>query len=462
MYTEDTIAAIATPPGIGGVGIIRVSGTRCFEIVSTLFQAKGTVPLEKRPNRTIQYGHIIDPQKDNEVLDEVLLLIMRGPQSFTAEDVIEIQCHGGIVVVREILKVLLRQGARLAEPGEFTKRAFLNGRIDLTQAEAIIDIIEAKSEQSLSVAVKQLDGTLAQLIRTIREDLIALIAHLEVAIDYPEEDIEELTMDETAAKLRPILVQIDNLLATANRGRLLRDGIVTAIVGRPNAGKSSLMNALLRENRAIVTDVPGTTRDSIEEAITIEGIPVRLIDTAGIRETEDIVEKIGVDRAKEYLESAQIVICVIDASKPLTADEEAMLSHTSGKNTIVFLNKADKGSVVTEAMVNTYGTFTVVATISAAKGEGMDVLAKAVKELVYGGTVQNESTALLSNVRHITLMEQAKSQLHTSLETIEAGLPVDFVVTDMREAWERLGDITGDSLRESMVDELFSRFCLGK
>lgn len=462
MYTEDTIAAIATPPGIGGVGIIRVSGTRCFEIVSTLFQAKGTVPLEKRPNRTIQYGHIIDPQKDNEVLDEVLLLIMRGPQSFTAEDVIEIQCHGGIVVVREILKVLLRQGARLAEPGEFTKRAFLNGRIDLTQAEAIIDIIEAKSEQSLSVAVKQLDGTLAQLIRTIREDLIALIAHLEVAIDYPEEDIEELTMDETAVKLRPILVQIDNLLATANRGRLLRDGIVTAIVGRPNAGKSSLMNALLRENRAIVTDVPGTTRDSIEEAITIEGIPVRLIDTAGIRETDDIVEKIGVDRAKEYLESAQIVVCVIDASKPLTAEEEVMLRSTSGKNTIVFLNKADKGAVITESTVSDYGEFTVIATISAAKGEGMDVLAKAVKELVYGGTVQNESTALLSNVRHITLMEQAKSQLHTSLETIEAGLPVDFVVTDMREAWERLGDITGDSLRESMVDELFSRFCLGK
>lgn len=462
MYTEDTIAAIATPPGIGGVGIIRVSGTRCFEIVSTLFQAKGTVPLEKRPNRTIQYGHIIDPQKGNEILDEVLVLIMRGPQSFTAEDVIEIQCHGGIVVVREILKVLLRQGARLAEPGEFTKRAFLNGRIDLTQAEAIIDIIEAKSEQSLSVAVKQLDGTLAKLIRTIREDLIALIAHLEVAIDYPEEDIEELTMEETADKLRPILVQIDTLLATANRGRLLRDGIVTAIVGRPNAGKSSLMNALLRENRAIVTDVPGTTRDSIEEAITIEGIPVRLIDTAGIRETEDIVEKIGVDRAKEYLESAQIVVCVIDASKPLTREEEAILHSTSGKNTIVFLNKADKGAVVTDAMIAQYGTFTVIATISAANGEGMDILAEAVKQLVYGGTVQNESTALLSNVRHITLMEQAKSQLQTSLETIEAGMPVDFVVTDMREAWERLGDITGDSLRESMVDELFSRFCLGK
>lgn len=331
MYTEDTIAAIATPPGIGGVGIIRVSGTRCFEIVGSVFKAQGTVPLEKRPNRTIQYGHIIDPQKQDEILDEVLVLIMKGPKSFTAEDVIEVQCHGGIIVVREILKLLLRQGARLAEPGEFTKRAFLNGRIDLTQAEAVIDIIEAKSEQSLAVAVKQLDGTLAGMIRTIREQLIELISHLEVAIDYPEEDIEELTMDETADKLRPILAKINQLLATANRGRLLRDGIMTAIVGRPNAGKSSLMNALLRENRAIVTDIPGTTRDSIEEAITIEGIPVRLIDTAGIRETDDIVEKLGVDRAKEYLDKAQIVVCVIDASEPMTAEEEAILREASHK-----------------------------------------------------------------------------------------------------------------------------------
>ena len=449
MYTEDTIAAIATPPGIGGVGIIRVSGTRCFEIVNSVFKAKGTVPLEKRPNRTIQYGHIIDPQKQDEILDEVLVLIMRGPQSFTAEDVIEVQCHGGIIVVREILKVLLRQGARLAEPGEFTKRAFLNGRIDLTQAEAVIDIIEAKSEQSLAVAVKQLDGTLAGMIRAIREQLI-------------EEDIEELTMEETADRLQPILDNINKLLATANRGRLLRDGIMTAIVGRPNAGKSSLMNAFLRENRAIVTDIPGTTRDSIEEAITIEGIPVRLIDTAGIRETDDIVEKLGVDRAKDYLEKAQIVVCVIDASEPINAEEEAILREASHKNTIVFLNKADKGAVITADTIKAYGQFAAIAPISAANGEGMDVLADAVKELVYGGTVQNESSAMLSNVRHITLMEQAKSQIEQSLNNIEAGLPVDFVVTDVRSAWEQLGDITGDSLRESMVDELFSRFCLGK
>lgn len=462
MYTEDTIAAIATPPGIGGVGIIRVSGTRCFEIVGSVFKAQGTVPLEKRPNRTIQYGHIIDPQKQDEILDEVLVLIMKGPKSFTAEDVIEVQCHGGIIVVREILILLLRQGARLAEPGEFTKRAFLNGRIDLTQAEAVIDIIEAKSEQSLAVAVKQLDGTLAGMIRTIREQLIELISHLEVAIDYPEEDIEELTMDETADKLRPILAKINQLLATANRGRLLRDGIMTAIVGRPNAGKSSLMNALLRENRAIVTDIPGTTRDSIEEAITIEGIPVRLIDTAGIRETDDIVEKLGVDRAKEYLDKAQIVVCVIDASEPMTAEEEAILREASHKNTIVFLNKADKGAVITADTVAQYGQFAAIAPISAANGEGMDVLADAVKELVYGGTVQNESSAMLSNVRHITLMEQAKSQIEQSLNNIESGLPVDFIVTDVRTAWEQLGDITGDSLRESLVDELFSRFCLGK
>ena len=439
MYTEDTIAAIATPPGIGGVGIIRVSGTRCFEIVNSVFKAKGTVPLEKRPNRTIQYGHIIDPQKQDEILDEVLVLIMRGPQSFTAEDVIEVQCHGGIIVVREILKVLLRQGARLAEPGEFTKRAFLNGRIDLTQAEAVIDIIEAKSEQSLAVAVKQLDGTLAGMIRAIREQLIELISHLEVAIDYPEEDIEELTMEETADRLQPILDNINKLLATANRGRLLRDGIMTAIVGRPNAGKSSLMNALLRENRAIVTDIPGTTR-----------------------ETDDIVEKLGVDRAKDYLEKAQIVVCVIDASEPINAEEEAILREASHKNTIVFLNKADKGAVITADTIKAYGQFAAIAPISAANGEGMDVLADAVKELVYGGTVQNESSAMLSNVRHITLMEQAKSQIEQSLNNIEAGLPVDFVVTDVRSAWEQLGDITGDSLRESMVDELFSRFCLGK
>lgn len=462
MYTEDTIAAIATPPGTGGVGIIRVSGQKSFDIVNSIYKDSQTDLLVNRQNRTIQYGKIYNPHENDQVLDEVLLLLMKGPHSFTAEDVVEIQCHGGIVVVREILKLLLRQGARLAEPGEFTKRAFLNGRIDLTQAEAIIDIIEAKSEKSLSVAVNQLDGTLAKLIRSLRELLLTLVAQLEVTIDYPEEDIEELTLEETGKKLQPIYEQMNQLLATANRGRLLRDGILTAIVGSPNAGKSSLMNALLRENRAIVTDIPGTTRDSIEESITIEGIPVRLVDTAGIRDTEDVVEKLGVDRAKEYLETAQIIVCVVDASKPLTEEEREILVEASSDHTIVFLNKSDKGATITIADIAQLGEFSMIAPISAAQGEGMDILAQVVKDLVFGGTVSQSNEALLSNVRHITLMEEAKAQLEQALSNIEMGMAVDFVVTDIRSAWERLGDINGDSLRESLVDELFSRFCLGK
>lgn len=462
MYTEDTIAAIATPPGTGGVGIIRVSGQKSFDIVNSIYKDSQTDLLVNRQNRTIQYGKIYNPHENDQVLDEVLLLLMKGPHSFTAEDVVEIQCHGGIVVVREILKLLLRQGARLAEPGEFTKRAFLNGRIDLTQAEAIIDIIEAKSEKSLSVAVNQLDGTLAKLIRSLRESLLTLVVQLEVTIDYPEEDIEELTLEETREKLKPIYEQMNQLLATANRGRLLRDGILTAIVGSPNAGKSSLMNALLRENRAIVTDIPGTTRDSIEESITIEGIPVRLVDTAGIRDTEDVVEKLGVDRAKEYLETAQIIVCVVDASKPLTDEEREILVEASSDHTIVFLNKSDKGAIITIADIAQLGEFSMIAPISAAQGEGMDILAQVVKDLVFGGTVSQSNEALLSNVRHITLMEEAKAQLDQALSNIEMGMAVDFVVTDIRSAWERLGDINGDSLRESLVDELFSRFCLGK
>lgn len=462
MYTEDTIAAIATPPGTGGVGIIRVSGQKSFDIVNSIYKDSQTDLLVNRQNRTIQYGKIFNPHENDQVLDEVLLLLMKGPHSFTAEDVVEIQCHGGIVVVREILKLLLRQGARLAEPGEFTKRAFLNGRIDLTQAEAIIDIIEAKSEKSLSVAVNQLDGTLAKLIRNLRESLLTLVAQLEVTIDYPEEDIEELTLEETGKKLIPIYEQMNQLLATANRGRLLRDGILTAIVGSPNAGKSSLMNALLRENRAIITDIPGTTRDSIEESITIEGIPVRLVDTAGIRDTEDVVEKLGVDRAKEYLETAQIIVCVVDASKPLTEEEREILVEASSDHTIVFLNKSDKGATITIADIAQLGEFSMIAPISAAQGEGMDILAQVVKDLVFGGTVSQSNEALLSNVRHITLMEEAKAQLEQALANIEMGMAVDFVVTDIRSAWERLGDINGDSLRESLVDELFSRFCLGK
>ena len=461
MYIDDTIAAIATPPGIGGVGIIRVSGKDAFAIVNTIFKSSGTVPLQERPNKTVQYGHIVDPQT-NTTLDEVILLLMKGPHSYTAEDVVEIQCHGGIVSVRAILQLLIAHDVRLAEAGEFTKRAFLNGRIDLTQAEAIIDIIEAKTEDSLTLAVSQLDGTVSNFVKDLREQLIAMIAHLEVTIDYPEEDIEEVTADEVKEKLEPILAAMKDLLSTAQSGRLIRDGIMAVIVGRPNAGKSSLMNALLRENRAIVTDIPATTRDSIEEYMNIEGISLRLIDTAGIRDTEDTVEALGVEKAKEYLNKSDIALCVIDGSTPLTDEEIDMLQSVQGHNTIVLLNKSDAGQVVTAAEIESFGSFTAVETISAAQGEGTAVLSKWVKELVYGGKVRANHDAMISNVRHIALMQEAYNLINQAQASIENGMPIDFIATDLRGAWEALGEITGDSLRESMADELFSRFCLGK
>lgn len=461
MFLDDTIAAIATPPGIGGVSIIRVSGKDAMTITDRIFAVKGKLPFMERGNRTIQYGHIEDP-KDHHIVDEVIVLIMRGPQSYTAEDVVEIQCHGGVVAVKEILRLLFAEGVREAEPGEFTKRAFLNGRIDLTQAEAIIDIIDAKTEDSLSLAVNQLDGTLAKQIRHLREELITMIAHLEVTIDYPEEDIEEVTSHEVAHQLEPVLRGMDALLSSAQTGKLIRDGIMAAIIGRPNAGKSSLMNALLREDRAIVTNIPGTTRDSIEEFMNIEGISLRLIDTAGIRETEDIVESMGVQKAKEYLAKADIVFVVIDSSKPLEEEEKQLLALTNGRPSIVFLNKSDQASKVSEADIAALGDFTKIARISAAQGEGSEVLGPVIKDLVYGGRVQGDHRAMMSNVRHISLMEQAKVSLEQSVEAIHMGMPVDLVVTDIRNAWDILGEITGDSLRESMVDELFKRFCLGK
>ena len=461
MFLDDTIAAIATAPGIGGIGIIRVSGPEACDVVNRIFHSKPSVPLGERQTRTIHYGHIVHP-KTGKTLDEVIVVLMKGPHSYTAEDVVEIQCHGGFVSVREILKVLLSEGVRQAEEGEFTKRAFLNGRIDLTQAEAIIDIIDAKTEQSLEVAVNQLDGTLSKYIRSLRDELIAMIAHLEVTIDYPEEDIEEVSAQEVRTGLAPILEKMDTLLATAQRGKLLRDGVMVSIIGRPNAGKSSLMNALLREDRAIVTNIPGTTRDSIEEFLTIQGIPVRLIDTAGIRETEDIVESMGVTKARQYLDKADVVVLVIDGSKPLEPEEQELLQLITNRPSIIFLNKADQAQYVSKEEIAALGTFTEIVTISAAQGEGMDEMAKVITSLVQGGTVQASHEAMLSNVRHITLMEQAKVSLDQSILAIDSGMPIDLIVTDIRAAWELLGDITGESLRESMVDELFKRFCLGK
>ena len=459
MYIEDTIAAIATPPGVGGVGIIRVSGKEALPIVEQIFQSKGTVPLAEKPNRAIQYGNIV---QDGNIIDEVLLLLMKGPHSYTAGDVVEVQCHGGIIAIRKILSLLLEKGARLAEPGEFTRRAFLNGRIDLIQAEAIIDIIEAKSEDALSLAVQQLEGSLTQTVRNIRNTLIELIAHVEVTIDYPEEDIEDVTGQEVAEKLEPILSDMKDMLQTAHTGRLIRDGISVAIVGLPNAGKSSLMNALLRENRAIVTDIPGTTRDSIEEYMTIQGISVRLIDTAGIRETADIVEQMGVQRALEHIEKADLVFAVIDASTPLQSDEIDMLKGIKHKKSCVLLNKMDSGISVQAEEVKHILPEAEILQISAKEKQGLQSIYDYLKELVYGGAVQQDYSHTLSNIRHIHLMEGANGQLLQATSNIAMGMPLEFAATDMRGAWELLGEITGDSVHEELSNELFSRFCLGK
>ena len=461
MYIDDTIAAIATPPGIGGVGIIRVSGKDSFPIVNSLFKSAGTVPLMDRQNRTIQYGTIVDPAT-NKTIDEVLVLLMKGPHSYTAEDVVEIQCHGGIVPVRQILKLLVNHNVRMAEAGEFTKRAFMNGRIDLTQAEAIIDIIEAKTEDSLSLAVAQLDGTVSSFVKDVREQLIAMIAHLEVTIDYPEEDIEDVTSQEVREQLEPILKAMDDLLSTANTGRLIRDGITTVIVGRPNAGKSSLMNALLRENRAIVTDIPGTTRDSIEEYLDIRGIPLRIVDTAGLRRSEDRIEQLGIQRTREFLASAALVLFLLDASQPLTPEDVEIFQSLPPVPVIIVVNKIDLPQLMDSAeWQRLAGEYTVV-TLSAKDRTGFEELEQAIERLVLAGAATNTEMVFLSNTRHFESLDSAGAHLRSARQALQDGLPLDCATIDLRSALAALGQITGETVSDEVVREIFAKFCLGK
>lgn len=459
MYDiTETIAAIATPLGESGIGVIRLSGSRAYAIGDRIFRSSSTISLYNRKDRSIQYGTIAD--ETGKTIDEVLLLIMKGPHSYTAEDVLEIQCHGGRQALQEILSLVLRQGARLANPGEFTQRAFVNGRIDLAQAEAVMDVIQAKSEVGLTSAVGQLEGKLSAIINGMRLHLTDFIARLEVTIDYPEEDLEEITVPDVAGSIRDMLVRLQHMIDESKSGKMIRDGVIAAIAGTPNAGKSSLLNRFLQEDRAIVTDIPGTTRDAIEEWITIKGIPVCLVDTAGIRRTEDTVEKIGVNKAKAYVDKADIIIILIDQSRPLTAEDTSILDQCLQKHAIIVLNKKDLPPVITIEDMLSY-KFPVVS-VSAATGEGISELQEKMLSLIlekgYGG---NAST-LLTNTRHIELVRQSKVSLQRALETIESGMPVDCAVVDLREAWSLLGSITGDTISDDMVEEIFSRFCLGK
>ena len=451
----DTIAAISTPLGEGAIGIVRISGSDALAIAQKIYRGKD---LSRVESHTLNYGHIVDPQND-EVLDEVMVGVMLAPKTFTREDIIEINTHGGIAVTNEVLQLILRQGARMAEPGEFTKRAFLNGRVDLTQAEAVMDIIRAKTDQAMNIAVKQLDGSLKDLINKTRQEILNTLAQVEVNIDYPEyDDVEEVTTALVREKTQEFQELLENLLRTARRGKILREGLSTAIIGRPNVGKSSLLNNLLREEKAIVTDIAGTTRDVIEEYVNIKGVPLKLVDTAGIRETDDVVEKIGVERSKKALSEADLVLLVLNSSEPLTQQDRDLLAISDMANRIVLLNKTDLPEQIEVDQLPDD-----VIRISVLQNQNIDQIEERINQLFFdnAGMVEHDAT-YLSNARHISLIEKAVESLKAVNEGLELGMPVDLLQVDMTRTWEILGEITGDASPDELITQLFSQFCLGK
>lgn len=456
---SDTIAAVSTALGEGGIAIIRVSGPQAIPQVAPLFRSR--IPLTEVESHTVHYGHIVSPL-DGEQLEEVLVTVMKGPRSFTTEDVVEISAHGGIISVRRVMDLLLQQEIRLAEPGEFTKRAFLGGRIDLSQAEAVIDLIRSKSDRAFSVALKQVSGSLSAKIHALRHTLIETLAHIEVNIDYPEHDVESLTADFIKSKSREVMDGIDQLLRTANEGKILREGITTAIVGRPNVGKSSLLNALARDNKAIVTDIPGTTRDVIEEYVTINNIPLKLLDTAGIRETMDVVERIGVERSKAAFGDADLILLVLNASEELHEDELALMEQIHGRQALVIMNKMDLPSRLDKDRLRSFFDEASIVPMSVLEEAGLDKLEEAISALFFEGKLESADLTYVSNVRHIALLKKAHKSLQDAYEAAEMLIPIDMIQIDVRLAWEQLGEIVGDTAADSLLDQIFSQFCLGK
>ncbi|EPD88163.1 tRNA modification GTPase TrmE [Paenibacillus sp. HGH0039] len=438
---------------------MRVSGDEAVKLVEPLFRSK--VKLSEAQTHTIHYGHIIHPSSGDKI-EEVLISVMRAPRSFTTEDVVEINCHGGIVSVKRVMDLLLEQGIRVAEPGEFTKRAFLNGRIDLTQAEAVIDLIRSKSDRAFQIALKQVDGNLSKAIGELRYQLVELMAHIEVNIDYPEHDVEEMTNAFIRERCIQVSSRIDELLRTAEHGKILREGIVTAIIGKPNVGKSSLLNTLAQENRAIVTDIPGTTRDVIEEYVNVGGIPLKLLDTAGIRETSDLVEQIGVERSRTALSEADLILLVLNSSEPLLPEELAMIEELRQRQTIVILNKTDLPLQIDKDEIEAKFPQGRVVSLSLLEGSGLAELEKAISAIFFEGNLESTDLTYVSNVRHIGLLKQAKGSLREAMEANDAYVPIDMIQIDIRAAWEHLGEIIGDSVAESLIDQIFSQFCLGK
>ena len=455
MKDNRTIAAISTPQGTGGISVIRISGADAVSIASAVFTGRD---LRKVQSHTIHYGFIKNSK--GEKVDEVLVSVMLAPKTFTREDTVEISCHGGSISTQAVLGSIIEAGAYMAEPGEFTKRAFLNGRIDLSQAEAVIDVINAKNELSRRNAVAQLGGTLSDKIKDVRQRLVQLSAQMQVIIDYPDEDLEDVTVTDIENICRQCSDELTKLIDTSENGRIIRDGIKTAIVGKPNVGKSSILNYLIGDERAIVTDIAGTTRDVIEETVNLKGIPLVLSDTAGIHHTEDTVEKIGVEKSRRYIDSADLVIVVIDSTNNLDDDDKEILSATDGKTRIILLNKTDidLGQAITPEIISN----DTVIEVSAKTGVGMDKLSDEIVRLCGLDKISSENGAIITNMRHKTALINAKNSLFAAAEALTNGMPTDIVSIDIAAAMDSLGEITGETVSESVVDNIFHNFCVGK
>lgn len=452
-----TIVAISTAPGIGGIGIIRMSGENCFDILDKIFKQKNAQNIDEIKGYSIKYGNIVDA---DEIIDEVLVSYFKAPKSYTAENMCEINSHGGVVIMNKILDLCIKNGAELAEPGEFTKRAFLNGRMDLSQAEAVIDIINAKTDKEAKISLEQLEGNLSNKISTIRKTIISVMADIEATIDYPEYDLEEVTNAKISKILDEVDIILDSLEKSFYNGKILREGISTAIIGRPNAGKSSLLNLILNEERAIVTDIEGTTRDTIEEFISIDGVPLKIIDTAGIRNANDEVERIGVKKAIEIAQKSDIVIAIFDVSRDLNKEDEDILKLLEGKNSIILLNKIDLDRKVTLDKIKSVNK--PIVEISTKTREGLDKLYEEISNLFKLKEIANDGETIVSNVRHKNIIINSRKNLNKARETIANNMPIDIISTYLKEILEELGKITGETVTEDVIAEIFSKFCLGK
>ncbi|HDL4731172.1 tRNA uridine-5-carboxymethylaminomethyl(34) synthesis GTPase MnmE [Staphylococcus aureus] len=456
----DTITSISTPMGEGAIGIVRLSGPQAVEIADKLY--KGKHLLNDVPSHTINYGHIIDPES-KEVVEEVMVSVLRAPKTFTREDIIEINCHGGILTINRVLELTMTYGARMAEPGEFTKRAFLNGRIDLSQAEAVMDFIRSKTDRASKVAMNQIEGRLSDLIKKQRQSILEILAQVEVNIDYPEyDDVEDATTEFLLEQSKEIKQEINRLLDTGAQGKIMREGLSTVIVGKPNVGKSSMLNNLIQDNKAIVTEVAGTTRDVLEEYVNVRGVPLRLVDTAGIRETEDIVEKIGVERSRKALSQADLILFVLNNNEALTQEDYTLYEVVKNEDVIVIVNKMDlEQNIDINEVKDMIGDTPLIQT-SMLKQEGIDELEIQIRYLFFGGEVQNQDMTYVSNSRHISLLKQARQTIQDAIDAAESGVPMDMVQIDLTRTWEILGEIIGETASDELIDQLFSQFCLGK